>query len=115
MGIVEVSDQAVGTSGTYSTAFEQDGRIYHEFLDPTTGYLAQTGVVQATVVSNSAVWSALLSNALMVMDPASGVELADTLPDVAAVITTEDRTVHLSDRGRDIFLLVDERFRVDSD
>jgi len=54
IGVVEVSNLAVVTSGTYERSFEKDGVIYHHILDPFTGMPVQTDVVSAAVIAESA-------------------------------------------------------------
>jgi len=54
VGIVEVSDVAVVSSGTYERQFEVDGVIYHHILDPFTGMPVKTDIVSATVIAKNA-------------------------------------------------------------
>lgn len=110
MGIVELAGGAVGTSGVYEGGFDSDGQFYHEFLDPTTGYPSDTDVVQATVVSESATRSALLSRAFMVMSVGRALAIADSLPNTAAVLITSDRMVHASMHAERLFRITDGDF-----
>ncbi|MCL2820701.1 MAG: FAD:protein FMN transferase [Oscillospiraceae bacterium] len=55
IGIVDASDFAVVSSGTYERSFEKDGVFYHHILDPFTGMPAETDIVSATVIAESAV------------------------------------------------------------
>lgn len=74
IGVVEVADQAVITSGGYERYFEEDGVRYWHILDPETGKPAHSGLVSVTVVGGtSAAWGDAgavcdgLSTALFVM------------------------------------------------
>lgn len=49
MGIVEVQDETVVTSGVYQRYFEEDGVRYHHILDATSGYPAQSDILGVTL------------------------------------------------------------------
>lgn len=67
VGVIEVRDEAVVTSGGYERYFEQDGEVYWHIIDPATGAPAKNGVISATVVSASGVRCDALSTALFIL------------------------------------------------
>ena len=67
IGVVDVSDKAVITSGGYERYFEQDGKIYHHIIDPATGYPAESGLKSVTIVCDDGTLADGLSTSLFIM------------------------------------------------
>ncbi|MDO4287379.1 MAG: FAD:protein FMN transferase [Eubacteriales bacterium] len=104
LGILEVEDCAVITSGGYERYFEQDGVTYHHIVDPKTGKPADSGVTSATIVSKDGTLADGLSTSLFIM----GVDEAAAYwkqhaEEFDAVLATEDGTVHVTEGIADSF------------
>jgi len=78
IGIVNVSDQAVTTSGDYEQFFEIKGKRWSHIIDPRSGS-PQKGIISATVIAPTATAADALSTALCVLDPQKGIRLIDGL------------------------------------
>lgn len=92
---VELRDQAIVTSGDYERFFVSDGNRYHHILNPDTGFPAQ-GLISVTVVASDAFTADALSTAIFVLGLERGMALVELLPNVEAILITEDVQVHVS-------------------
>lgn len=74
VGIVEVTDKAVVTSGSYQRYFEKDGKRYHHIIDPRTGMSAQSGLKSVTIISALGEMADAYSTAVFIMGEEQGAE-----------------------------------------
>ena len=68
VGVLQVADEAVITSGGYERFFEdEDGNIWWHIIDPATGYPARSGLISVTIVGPEGIRCDALSTSLFVM------------------------------------------------
>lgn len=104
IGILEVKNKAVITSGGYERYFEENGKIYHHIIDPSTGYPADSGLTSVTIVSEDGTLADGLSTSLFIM----GKEKAEAYWRKHAdrfdvIFVEEDGTVSVSEGIADAF------------
>lgn len=80
---------AVVTSGDYERYLLMDGKRYGHIINPKTGYPSQ-GVVSCTVFAPKAELADALATALFVMGSETGIDFIDQLPNVEALMITDN-------------------------
>ncbi len=94
-----VNECCVSTSGSYEQYFEENGKRYHHILDPETGYPAESGVISATVVSESGLLSDALSTACFVLGIEKGFDLAEEFG-ATVIFITDSGEIHLKESAK---------------
>ncbi len=101
MGVVEVKDKTIVTSGNYERYFEENGVIYHHIIDPTTGFPARSGIISVSIVSNDSFDADALSTSVFILGEEKGLELINKLENVEAIIIREDLGIIITDGLKD--------------
>lgn len=96
IGVLTATDCCVSTSGDYERYFEKDGIRYHHILDPATGCPAESGLMQATVITENGAVGDALSTACFILGLDEGMKLAKAY-DAKAVFVDMDRNVWYND------------------
>lgn len=96
LGVLTLSDCTVSTSGDYERYFEKDGVRYHHILDPHTGYPADSGLMQVTIISENAALGDALSTACFVLGLEKGMLLAKEY-NVLAFFVDKEKNIWYND------------------
>lgn len=112
IGTVAVSDSTVVTSGIYERYFESEGKMYHHILSPFTGYPVDNGLSSVTIIAKSSADADALSTSVFSLGLNKGVELAESLGDVEAIIVDMYKNVYLTSGAKEIFTLTDKAFKI---
>ena len=108
VGVIEVRDEAVVTSGGYERYFERDGEIYWHIIDPATGAPAKNGVISATIVSESGTRCDALSTALFILGRDGAETYWRTHGDFEYLLVLDDGSLVLSQGIADRFSAADD-------
>ena len=112
IGVISLSSGSVVTSGNYERYFtDLEGRCYHHILDPDTGYPADTGINQVTVITEESLDADALSTTLFLLGVEDGMKLVDELDNVEALFVTENNEIILSDGAKDLFTFDEENYK----
>jgi len=85
---INISNQAVATSGDYYQYFSPD-MLNHHIIDPRTG-ISSSELASVTILSPNAMLSDALATAVMVMGSNTGLEMLEKLADCEAFLVMKD-------------------------
>ena len=109
LGVLRERDNSIVTSGDYERYFiGPDGKRYHHILDPKTGYPAESGLHQVTVITDVSADADALSTSFFVMglDQAMAY-IGETEGGEAVFVTTDNRIV--ATKGMEDAFIFDEQ------
>lgn len=112
VGIAEVVNKTVVTSGIYERYFEKEGKRYHHILDPSTGYPVENTLAGVSIISESSIDADSLSTAAFALGIDKGIELIESLENVEAVFVTKNSEVHITSGLKKNFKLTDLNFKL---
>jgi len=84
-----ISNRAVATSSTMRRRWQMDGQPQHHLIDPRTGLPAETSVVAATVLANSATLAEVCAKVALLLGPAEGLAFLERETDVEGMLVIE--------------------------
>jgi len=96
LGVLELRDQSMGSSGNYQRYFEENGIKYGHILDPETAAPADSGLAGVTVVADSALLCDGLSTALFVMGLEEAGEYWQENRDFEAIFIEENGNITIT-------------------
>lgn len=109
IGILEVSDCAVITSGGYQKYFiGEDGKQYHHIIDPATGRPAESGLVFVTIIGKEGKLCDALSTALFVMGTEDAILYWKQYGDFEMILLTDKDEIYITEGLENRFTLQKE-------
>lgn len=112
IGIVNVKDQTVVTSGTYERYFEENGKIYHHILSTSTGYPVENNLHSVSIITDKSIDGDGLSTTALLMGLEDGMKLIEKLENVEAVFITSEKKVYASSGLKDNFIITNSEFKL---
>ena len=95
LGVVELRDAAITTSGDYERFFVHDDVRYHHLFDPRTGMPAR-GCQSVTILTNTAEAADVYSTAVFIMGPEQGLAFVEDHAELEGMIVRADGSIATS-------------------
>lgn len=111
LGVLELVDTNIISSGGYERNFTENGRVYHHILDPVTGYPKEGEIISSTIVSSSGVEGDGLSTIFFGLSKDEFIKLQREHY-TKGVFLFNDDTIYISKELVDMFTLKDARYRL---
>ncbi|MDB5351555.1 MAG: rane-associated lipoprotein involved in thiamine biosynthesis [Planctomycetota bacterium] len=89
LGIIQLCNRALGTSGAAFQQFEDGGRMYGHILDPRTGEPPEHGPASVSVLAPSAAEADALSTAFYLMGPVKAAAFLANRPEIGAILVLD--------------------------
>lgn len=106
LGILQVSDMAVVTSGNYERFFTgENGKVYGHIIDPATGYPVENGIASVSVIASEGKLCDALSTALFVMGLEHAQDYWRQHQDFEMILVMEDGNIYMTEGIKDRFTL----------
>lgn len=113
LGILNVKNKSIVTSGNYEKYIEVDGKLYHHIIDPRTGYPSESKIISATIISDDSLDGDGLSTGIYILGVRKSLELINGLKGIEAVLVTDDKKVYVTSGINKCFELTDKNFSID--
>ncbi|RDY25421.1 FAD:protein FMN transferase [Romboutsia weinsteinii] len=110
VGVVEVADKSVVTTGVYERFIEENGVKYHHILNPKTGYPYETEIAGVSIIADKSVDADALSTLIFTKGLEEGLKLVEELDTVDAVFITNNKEVYITDGLKGNFKIINEGF-----
>jgi thiamine biosynthesis lipoprotein len=112
VGILELGEKTVVTSGVYERFLETDSRRFHHILSTGNGYPADTGLLSVTVIADTSIDADALSTALFALGYANGRLLVESLENIDALFVFEDLHIRGTPDALEVFTLSNSQYRI---
>ena len=114
VGVLEVSDKSVVTSGIYERFLEKDGVKYHHILNPKTGYPFESNIAGVSIVSDKSIDGDALSTLVFTKGVEEGLEFVESLKNIDAIFITNDKQVYSTSGVKDNFKILNNEFNLEN-
>jgi thiamine biosynthesis lipoprotein len=113
IGVMEVRDKTLVTSGVYERYFEAGGERYHHILSTRDGYPVRNGLLSVTIIARRSIDADSLSTGVFAMGYEPGKALVESLSDTEALFIFDDLCIRATAGALRDFTLTDTDFTLE--
>jgi thiamine biosynthesis lipoprotein len=112
LGVLELSNKSVVTSGVYERYFEEGGTRYHHILSTVTGRPVETSLLSVTIAADSSTDADALSTAAFALGWEKGRRLIKAVPGAGGIFVFKDFSVRITPEIKGKFSLTNDNYRL---
>ena len=112
VGIINLINKAVASSGVYQRYFYEGDRRYHHILSTEDGYPVDNGLVSVSIIYENAVIADALCTAVFAMGWERGSEFILSFPGAEGIFIFEDLSIRLTPGAAAVFTLSNFEYRI---
>ncbi|QYM92382.1 FAD:protein FMN transferase [Dickeya zeae] len=112
LGLIQVVNKSIVTSGIYERYFTFEGRIYHHIFDPKTGYPLDNEILSVTLITDASIDGDIYTTLLYGMGVEKGLAYLSQRHDIDAIFVTRDQKIILSSQRHCVFSQLDTDYLV---
>lgn len=110
VGILNVRNKSIVTSGNYERYFMKDGKRFHHIIDPKTGYPSESKIISSTIISDNSIDGDGLSTGVYIIGLEKALKIIESINGVDAIFITEGKRIYTTSGVNDIFKPTNDEF-----
>ncbi|MER2064107.1 MAG: FAD:protein FMN transferase, partial [Alkalibacterium sp.] len=112
LGMVNLADKAIVTSGIYERNIEESGRSYHHLMDPETGFPIENNIAGISIIADNAMDADAIANIAFSKGVEDGLDFINAMDGVDVIYVTKDNEVYVSEAITGGVSITDEDFEL---
>ena len=110
LGMIDLSDSAIVTSGIYERNVEEDGKSYHHLMNPETGFPFENNISGISIIADNAMDADAIANIAFSKGVEDGLDYINAMEGVDVIYVTKEKKVFASDAILDLVEVTGEEF-----
>lgn len=112
LGVIQVENKSIVTSGIYERFIERDGVKYHHILSPSTGYPYENEIAGVSIISDKSIDGDCLSTLIFSLGVEEGLEFIEAMAGVDAIFITKSKEIYLTSGVKDNFSISSSEYTI---
>ncbi|WP_415297306.1 FAD:protein FMN transferase, partial [Clostridium perfringens] len=97
LGVLEICDKSVVSSGIYERFFEKENKVYHHIINPKSGKPFETDLLQVTIISDDSMDGDALSTIALSFGEREGLDLINSIDGVEGIFINKDGNIRFTE------------------